>query len=72
MTLSEWFGEWYRARRFAAEKAEGRVEGWAAGRAEARAEAIKVLRARGFYAAAAALEALDQEQDATRKPPGER
>ena len=64
MTFSEWFGEWYRARRFAAGRAEGR--------AEARAEAIKTLRERGFYAAAAALEALDQEQDATRKPPGER
>ena len=70
------FSEWYRARRFAAGRAEGRAagkaEGRAAGRAEARAEAIKILRERGFYAAAAALEALDQEQGATRKPPGER
>ena len=67
-----WFGEWYHAKRFAEGKAAGRAEGRAVGWAEARAEAIKALRARGFYAAAAALEALDQEQDATRKPPGER
>ncbi len=72
MTFSEWFGEWYRARRFAAGRAAGKAEGRAAGRAEARAAAIKALRERGFYAAAAALEALDQGQDATRKPLGER
>ena len=60
MTFPMWFSDWYRAKQFAEGKAEG------------RAEAIKTLRERGFHAAAAALEALDQEQDAIHKPPGER
>lgn len=65
MTISEWFGEWYRARRFAAGEAKGRVEG----RVERGAEDIKALRARGYQAAADVLEALDQEQDAPPQPP---
>lgn len=64
--------EWYRAKRFAeglavgkAEgRAEGRVEGQAEGRAAGQAEAIKTLRAQGYEAAAEALEAQTQEQDA--------
>lgn len=53
MTISEW----YRAKRFAEGKAEG------------RAEAIKTLRAQGYEAAAEALAAQAQEQDA---PPNRR
>lgn len=68
MTFSEWFGEWYRARLFAAEKAAGRAEG----RAAARAEAIKLLKDRGFYAAAAMLEAPAPERSALREPHGDR
>ena len=65
MTISEWFGEWYRARRFA----EGKAEGQAEGRAVGQAEAIKVLRAQGYAAAADALEAQAQDQD---RPPNRR
>ena len=64
--------EWYRAKRFAEGKAVGRVEGQAEGRAAGRvergAEDIKALKEQGFHAAAAALEALDQEQDAPPQP----
>ena len=71
-----WFSEWYRAKRFAeglaVGKAEGRIEGQAEGRAAGQAEAIKTLRAQGYEAAAEALEAQTEEQDATHKPPGER
>ena len=52
------FAQWYRAKQFAEGKAEGK--------AEVRAESIKLLEDRGFYAAAAALEALDREHDAPR------
>ena len=55
MTISEW----YRAKRFAEGKAEG------------RAEDIKALKDRGHQAAAAALEALAQEQDTPREPPAQ-
>ncbi len=65
MTISEWFGEWYRARRFAAGEAKGRVEG----RVEERAEVIETLREQGFDAAAAALEVPAQEPDAPPQPP---
>ena len=68
--------EWYRAKRFAEGKAVGRVEGQAegraAGQAEARAAAIKTLRAQGYAAAADALEAQAQEQDAPPQPPATR
>ena len=47
MTFPMWFSEWYRAKQFA--------EGKAVGKAEVRAESIKLLKDRGFYAAAAAL-----------------
>ena len=56
--------EWYRAKRFAEGKAVGQAEGRAVGRVERGAEDIKALKEQGFHAAAAALEALDQEQDA--------
>ena len=56
--------EWYRAKRFAEGKAEGQAEGRAVGRVERGAEDIKALKEQGFHAAAAALEALDQEQEA--------
>ena len=58
--LSVRFSEWYRAKRFAAGKAEG------------RAESIKFLKDRGFYAAAAALEVPAHEPDTPREPHGER
>ncbi len=60
--------EWYRAKRFAegkaVGKAEGRAEGRVEGRAAGQAAAIKTLRAQGYAAAAEALEAQAQEQDA--------
>ena len=43
------FAQWYRAKQFAEGKAEGK--------AEVRAKSIKLLKDRGFYAVAAALEA---------------
>ncbi len=79
MPFSVWFAQWYRAKRFAAGRAEGRIEGriegrtegraegLVEGRAERRAEDIKFLKDRGFYAAAAMLEGLAQEQDASTR-----
>ena len=61
MTISEWFGEWYRAKRFAAGKAEGRAEG--------RAEVIKALRAKGYQEVAEAVERPAQEPDTSPQPP---
>ena len=61
MTISEW----YRAKRFAEGKAEGRIER----RVEERAEVIKALREQGYHAAAAALEAPDQEPDTSLETP---
>ena len=61
MTISEW----YRAKRFAEGRAVGKAEGRTEGRVEGQAEAIKTLRAQGYEAAAEALEAQTQEQDAT-------
>jgi predicted transposase YdaD len=60
MTISEW----YRAKRFAEGKAEGRVE--------ERAEVIKALREQGFHAAAATLEAPAQEADTPPETPAKR
>ena len=60
VTFPMWFSEWYRAKRFAEGKAEG------------RAEVIKALRDRGYQAAAEVLEALAREQDAPREPHGDR
>ena len=72
MTISEW----YRAKRFAEGKAEGLEEGRAEGRVEGRAagkaEAIKTLRAHGYEAAAEALEARTQAQDAPPQSVGTR
>ena len=58
LTFSMWFSQWYHAKQFAEGKAEGKVE--------VRAEGIKFLKDHGYQAAAAALEALAQEQDAPR------
>ncbi len=64
MTFPMWFSEWYRAKQFAEGKAELK--------AEVRAESIKLLKDRGFYAAAAMLEGLAQEPDTPRGPHGDR